>query len=137
SFLKIQASHAQLTEPVPSAPLENSIKAHSEKIIIHISGAVLAPGLYQLTDCSRLYEAVEDAHGFAASADIDQNNLAQVINDGEKIIIPAKANPLIVSLTSATGNYPVSTLSKINLNQCSAKDLQTLSGIGSVTAKKI
>jgi len=149
SFLRIQVSNAQLNKVLPEPTVTNKTVGvekltetpmtntnNTGKIVIHISGAVLAPGLYQLTENSRLYEAVEAAHGFALEADIDQINLAQVIKDSEKIVIPVKKNKFAISVTATTGNYPVRN-GNLNLNNCTAKDLDDLPGVGTATAKKI
>jgi competence protein ComEA len=121
-------------EKITETPMTNT--NNTGKIVIHISGAVLAPGLYQLTEGSRLYEAVEAAHGFALEADIDQINLAQIVKDSEKIVIPVKKNKFAISITATTGNYPVRN-ANLNLNSCTAKDLDDLPGVGAATAKKI
>lgn len=146
SFLRIQVNNAQLNKVLPEPTVTNKTNDvekltetpanNSGKIVIHISGAVLAPGLYQLTEGSRLYEAVEAAHGFSLEADIDQINLAQIVKDSEKIIIPAKKNKFAISVTATTGNYPVRS-GNLNLNNCTAKDLDDLPGVGAATAKKI
>jgi competence protein ComEA len=146
SFLRIQVNNAQLNKVLPEPTVTNKTNDvekltetpsnNSGKIVIHISGAVLAPGFYQLSEGARLYEAVEAAYGFALEADIDQINLAQVIKDGEKVVIPVKKNKFAISVTATTGNYPVRN-GNLNLNSCTAKDLDDLPGIGAATAKKI
>jgi DNA uptake protein ComE-like DNA-binding protein len=56
--------------------------------------------------------------------------------DGEKVVIPMKKNKFAISVTATTGNYPVRN-GNLNLNNCTAKDLDDLPGVGAATAKKI
>ena len=69
------------------APSPSSIK---KVIYLHIAGEVERPGLYKMKPQARLGELVEKAGGLTAHADISEINLASRMDDGEKIIIPAK-----------------------------------------------
>lgn len=123
-------------------------------IYVHVDGAVHAPGVYSLPAGSRLFEAVERAGGATDDANVSELNLAARVTDGTKLIIPAHA-PLraaaeeMVVQPSASAATPVSTRSapsvqtgppseaKINLNTATQRILETLPGIGPVTATRI
>ncbi len=59
-------------------------------IFVHVCGAVMAPGVYELTPGSRVYEAVQAAGGFAEDAEENYVNQAQELPDGVKLVIPTK-----------------------------------------------
>lgn len=59
-------------------------------IYVHVCGAVLRPGVYELAAGSRVYEAVQAAGGFAENAEESYVNQAQEVPDGAKLVIPTK-----------------------------------------------
>lgn len=59
-------------------------------IYVHVCGAVVNPGVYELETGSRVYEAVGQAGGFEESADQNYVNQAQVLEDGVMLVIPTK-----------------------------------------------
>lgn len=58
------------------------------KIYVHVIGAVNEPGIIEASGDARLYEILELAGGVTAEADIQKINLASVVKDEQKIIIP-------------------------------------------------
>ncbi len=66
------------------------IEKETGRIYIHICGAVMSPGVYELEAGSRVYEAVQAAGGFAEYADDSYVNQAQELPDGVKLVIPTK-----------------------------------------------
>lgn len=57
---------------------------------IHIYGAVVHPGVYELQAGSRIYQAVSEAGGFTEEACQDYVNQARQVSDGMKIWIPTE-----------------------------------------------
>lgn len=57
-------------------------------IYVHVCGAVNDPGVYEMQQGDRIFNAVDAAKGFTEDAATDYVNLAQVITDGMKITIP-------------------------------------------------
>lgn len=108
-----------------------------KEIFVDVGGAVEKPGVYQLSSNSRVNEALVAAGGLGEKADRDwvsQNlNLAQKLTDGVKIYIP--------SAGEANKDGPSQNVYKgpsfVNLNTASARELDTLYGIGPATAEKI
>ncbi|MBR5799456.1 MAG: helix-hairpin-helix domain-containing protein [Lachnospiraceae bacterium] len=83
------------TEP---APTEASLQVLTEEpenipepLLVHICGAVVNPGVYELKDGDRLCHAVEMAGGFLEEADSQYLNQAQKLTDGMQITIPTVA----------------------------------------------
>ncbi len=62
--------------------------ADSTVIWVHVCGAVRKAGVYELPAGSRVFEAVQEAGGFAADADESYVNQAQCLSDGAKLVIP-------------------------------------------------
>ena len=74
-----------------SDPLqENGVAAQDGLIYVHVCGAVAHPGVYELEAGSRVYEAVQQAGGFAESAEQNYVNQAQALEDGVKLVIPTR-----------------------------------------------
>lgn len=106
----------------------------SESVIVHICGAVVNPGVYELPPGSRIVDAVDKAGGLSVDADESYVNLAAVPNDGEQIFIPTIEESVIMKQTrQETG---VSS-GKVNINTADKALLCTLPGIGDTRAADI
>lgn len=104
------------------------------KIVVHVDGAVARPGVYELSAGARVSDAVSVAGNLAKDADMAKVNLAAKITDGQKIHIPAIGEQSVGSSQSVAGG---STSALININTVSESQLDTLPGVGPVTAQKI
>jgi len=141
------------TEVVEEKSLNNLIT--EKKIFVDLAGAVKNPGLYEATFGARLKHVLDLAGGLSEEADkffFQRNfNLAKIVTDQEKIYVPATweiQNGIFIenqrtldytqatSITWAENNLENST-NKININQATIEELDTLPGIGKVTAQKI
>ena len=112
--------------PVTESPTEPI------KIYVHICGEVNNPGVYELAEGSRIFEAVEAAGGFTEEAAQASLNLAQVISDEEQIVILTQdeaAEKARQEREQAAGI--------VNLNTASKEQLMTLTGIGESRAEDI
>ncbi len=126
-----------------------SAKLASNTITIDVEGSVVRPGVYTVPTSARLQDSLVAAGGLSSGADRDwvakHLNLAQKLSDGAKIYIPKigeiqDSQPAEVagtSGTSATNDVLGSTTSQININTASSDQLDSLPGIGPVTATKI
>jgi len=132
-----------ISPPVNSLENNSTVKIEVPPVIIHITGAVKNPGVYQLKSTDRVIDAVKIAGGSTEVANLDAVNLAALLRDGQKIIIPYKIlknseeenNENIYK--SIEGMYSSSTSGKININTANAITLQTLPGIGPVLSERI
>lgn len=119
------------TEETPASPLP--------VIVVHISGAVVTPGVYELAQGARIRDGIDAAGGLSADAAGNALNLARILTDGEQVIVPsqeeveAQASSQVDN--SAEGGFGAP--EKININTASVEQLDTLPGIGPKTAQKI
>lgn len=101
-------------------------------ILVDIQGAIVAPGVYRLSQGARVNDLLILAGGFLADADTPRINKtlnrAAILSDGAKIYIPF--------LDEATPADSQKVL-MISINTASAAELESLPGVGSVIAEKI
>jgi len=124
-----------------------AIQIEIPSVIIHIAGAVKNPGVYQLKSIDRIVGAVKIAGGATEEANLDLINLAALLKDGQKIIVPYKtysetgegiSKNIYDNVESEYySSSLVSTSAKININTANANMLQTLPGIGPVLSERI
>lgn len=79
---------ATLTEEAVTEDIAGTAENAGESLYVYICGAVSAPGVYELTSGSRIYDALNMAGGFDEEADRDAVNLAEVLADGQQVRIP-------------------------------------------------
>ncbi|SCY61384.1 competence protein ComEA [Lachnospiraceae bacterium XBB2008] len=115
-------------------------------VYVHVCGAVINPGVYELGPEDRVFTAVEAAGGFTEEASQDYVNLAERVADGMKITIPTVEELAAIEADSGTGTgtavfaaieYPGGSGSLININTADEKLLTSITGIGETRAKAI
>lgn len=124
----------------PDSDYDSAGKEASLHCYVHICGEVVSPGVYELEEGSRVFQAVEKAGGFTDKAAAESLNMAERINDGMKIVVLNKEEAEAAKIrgdffsseeASETGN------SKVNLNTAAKEELMTLRGIGEAKADDI
>lgn len=111
-------------------------------IMVDIGGAVNDPMVAELEEGSRVEDAINAAGGVTEDADLTEINRAAFLEDGDKILIPEKQDVALNDISnaadgSAKGSYTPYSDGKININTAGSEELQTLDGVGPVTAEKI
>ncbi len=147
---KLYSKEKESITIVPTADMgESDIREEKELIdkkicIVHISGAVNQPGVYQLTEGERIIDAVKMAGGEMEKANVDAVNLAAHLYDGQKIVIPfISENKGDEVNQNALANEEVRqhdyslNSSLLNLNAVTSNKLETLPGIGPALAERI
>lgn len=126
------------TSEQPASEGVNS-SAASETILVHVAGAVLSPGVYELTQGSRVNDAINASGGFAENADSAALNLARVLSDGEQLLVPlvGEASAAGASVAQTGQAQGQSSGGKVNINTAGVSELDSLPGIGESTAQKI
>jgi len=142
----IDLSQPPQPEAVPTEPTAPTEPTPSAEVVVHVSGAVKRAGVYRLAPDSRVADAIDQAGGATEHADLDALNLAEPLQDGQKIHVPRKGEASAPALASvapsrtprsapqaaaATPQFP------INLNTATAEQLEAIPGIGPVLAQRI
>lgn len=123
------------------------------ELVVHVAGAVRAPGVYRLPGGSRVADAVQAAGGTVPGAALDRVNLARPMVDGEQLLVPhAAADPAAGSGAPAGGGESavvggdpgltdgppaLRPDGRLDLNRATVSDLDVLPGIGPVLAERI
>lgn len=115
-------------------------------LIVDVAGAVLHPGVYHLPLGSRVADAVTSAGGYGPRVDATrvamELNLAAPLSDGQHLVIPSRDDGTSGGAATGPGSSPNSgsgsgSTGPLDLNRATAAELDTLPGIGPVTAAKI
>ena len=137
--------------------LSDASSEETKTLVVHICGAVSAPGVYELPAGSRIIDAVEAGGGFLPEADEACCNLAEEIVDGCQIYIMTKSESCADGQTEKKAGIQTSPDSDmqttdrnvrsnstpalenglVNLNTADVAALMTLPGIGESRAKAI
>ena len=140
--------------PTPGGPSPASAGPEPGPVVVHVAGAVTAPGVYRLDGSPRVNDAIVAAGGARAGAELDALNLAQPLYDGQRLYVPAAGEldedeiaagvaelvspdvrpdpaPAAGSVTATVPSGPV------DLNRATVGELETLPGVGPSTAQAI
>jgi competence protein ComEA len=106
----------------------------SSDMYVYICGAVVTPGVYELEEGSRLYEAVDKAGGLTDEADETSLNLARELSDGEQIVVLTAEQ---AAKSEEEQQKAAETSGLVNINTATAAELTAISGIGESRAQAI
>jgi competence protein ComEA len=102
-------------------------------VVVDVTGAVARPGVYRLPAGSRVTDAIERAGGTSGGALLEAVNLAARLADGQQVVVP-KRDPAGAPLAAAAG---AGEEGPISLGTATVEQLDTIEGIGPVTAQGI
>jgi len=131
-------------EPVAVSPAAATIAVQERsggRLVIHVAGAVRRPGVYKLGPAARVADAVERAGGARGRADLGGLNLAARLEDGRQVLVPerpfAGGGAVVGSGAAAPAASARAPGQPLNVNSATLEQLDTLSGVGPLTAQKI
>jgi competence protein ComEA len=136
------------TAPAPEDRPGESAGDSGGNIIVHVAGAVMRAGIVELPQGSRLHEAIAAAGGSAPDSDPDQLNLAAVLEDGQKVLVPRQGETVPAGSAPAvdsgapggpadSGDRTAPAAGRVNLNTAGVDELATLPRVGPVLAQRI
>ncbi len=134
-------------------------------IVVHVTGAVVRPGVYHLEPGSRVDDALKAAGGPSDQGAPEAMNLAETVADGTRVYVPTRAEMAasaggvaagrwgaagtgtggwtsVAGSASAgggagTGAAGAAKGGKVNINSAGAEALEELPGVGPSTAARI
>lgn len=155
-----QKNSSPSSSSIESGDNSGSLSANGgEEIYVHIVGQVQKPGVVKLKPQAHLEDAIKAAGGIKPPADLPGINLARVLRDGEKVVIPAPGQGDLEKLISdrsqgdigggsgegdagankgkSVGATPNSVGNKISINRANTEELEKIPGIGPNLASRI
>jgi competence protein ComEA len=124
-----------ISAPARGLPIELIPPPTPQPLRIHVNGAIENPGVYTLPAGSIVQDAISQAGGITASADLSNTNLASPLADGQLVYIYSTSETDVRNDDPTTSANP--NTAKINLNTASVSDLESLPGIGPSLAEEI
>ena len=121
-----------LVQDINSGLVQENLSESPIDLIINVAGKVNNPGVYQLPQGSRVIDAIKAAGNQRNGVDISDINLARILVDGEQILVgsPKPSSGKIVAKKITIDN-------PLDINRATITQLDTLPGIGPVTAQRI
>lgn len=107
-----------------------------EPLMIHVAGAVINPGVYELPTHGIIADAIEAAGGASEGANLDRVNLAASLKDNQQVFVPSTSEPTNPAETTQSSSV-TSSSEKINVNTATISELDQLPGIGPALAEEI
>ena len=113
---------------------EEAFSVEGGDVVVDVTGAVRDPGVYRLPAGSRVDDAVKRAGGETGKAELDSVNLAAHLADGQQVVVPER-----IPGSQAVGEVGAGLEEDgpISLGTATAAELDTIAGIGPVTAEDI
>lgn len=131
-----QSSSEKIIDPLGSAsPTPIPSPSVRPSVVVDVAGRVRHPGVYTLVAGSRAVDAISAAGGAKIGVDLSDINLAEVLFDGEQILVGALISP--GPTASKSKGAPTASHFPIHLNTATATQLDQLPGIGPVMAARI
>jgi competence protein ComEA len=107
-----------------------------QDVVVDVAGAVGDPGVYRLPAGSRVNDAIQRASGATGKAELESINLAARLSDGQQVVVPERVATGSGSATAATG-AAADESGPVSLGTATVDQLDTIEGIGPVTAQQI
>lgn len=133
-------SPAAVTSPVVAASGAGAPPAQGSPagtVVVDVAGKVRRPGIATLPAGSRVIDALRHAGGARAGVDLTSLNLARVLVDGEQILVGVAPAPGVAASASSAPGGSTAGGDLVNLNAATLEQLDSLPGVGPVTAQKI
>jgi competence protein ComEA len=114
-----------------------TVEEGGSDVVVDVTGAVRRPGVYRMPAGSRVNDAVKRAGGETGKAALDSINLAARLADGQQVVVPEESPGGAAAAGAAIGAAGAEEDARISLSTATAAELDTIDGIGPVTAEDI
>jgi competence protein ComEA len=133
---------AEASLPVASvsagdAPAVSTTTSAPTSVVVHVAGAVHAPGVVVVPAGSRVVDALAASGGPRPDAQLDAMNLAAVLTDGIRVYVPTIGEAVPVGVEPVGVAPDAASPGLLDLNRATAAELDTLPGVGPTTAAAI
>lgn len=137
-FLSMRKGNVDI-DTMEATPSPNAAEATAgdSMIKVHVKGAVIAEGVYELPKGARVQDAVDAAGGAAQGANLSALSLAKALSDGEDVYVPKEGEAVPQSGGTEGAGSKLQPGQKVNINTATAAQLVTIPGVGEATADKI
>jgi competence protein ComEA len=108
------------------------VSAGGADVVVDVAGAVRDPGVYRLPAGSRVVDAIERAGGAGSGAALEAINRAARLADGQQVVVPERGPEGTVAAAAGGGEE-----GPISLGSATVEQLDTIDGIGPITAQGI
>lgn len=132
---KTEETDTDVTDEIRIIPTPTTEPEEPETILVHICGAVMRPGVYELASDSRVIDGINLAGGFNEEASTDALNLASRLTDGSRVYVPTVDE--VVTDTTEIEAPAYEEDERININTADITTLTGLKGVGETRAKSI
>ena len=135
--------HAAAGAPAPLrvAPVvparASATAAGARLLVVDVVGAVRRPGLVRLAEGSRVADAIARAGGLRRGAERAGVNFAAPVSDGQQVVVPQRGAAVAAGAAGADAGPAAPSTGPVSLSSATAGQLDTLPGVGPVTAQKI
>lgn len=109
-----------------------TVSGQAGDVVVDVTGAVARPGVYRMPAGSRVDDAVKRAGGPSGRAELEAVNLAARLSDGQQVVVPERGATAAGAVGAAAGEE-----GPISLGTATVEQLDTIDGIGPVTAQDI
>lgn len=116
-----------------SAGSTGSSAVPTPRLVVYVVGAVRRAGLVRLGEGARVADALARAGGPTRRADLTLVNLAAPVADGQQIVVPVRVSGAGAAAAGGTS----AAAAKVSLASATAEQLDSLPGVGPITAQKI
>lgn len=132
-----EASLPMASTTTIDAPSTAATTTVAASVLVHVAGAVVEPGVYELPAGARVRDAVEAAGGPTETADWNALNLAAVVVDASRVYVPVVGEALPATPALGSDGTDAARSGPIDVNRATVAELDELPGVGPATAEAI